>query len=270
MNNLLTVDQDKCIKCGICASVCPSCIIALDDHGPKCVRDRGCMACGHCVAVCPTGALSNSRCPLEEQKLIPTETINSEMAYNFMRARRSIRNFKPQLVEEDKIRQLLDVARYAPTAANSQGMYYIVVSDEKLIRKIADATADWMELEMAAGSPRARYFNSVLKVYREQGNDIIARNSKQMIFALARRLNETGISNCEQSWAYVELYAPTLGLGTTICGFIQTCAQTGYEPLRELLKVPTKQIIVGAMMVGYPQYKYHRLVERQHLKVEFR
>lgn len=64
-----------------------------------------------------------------------------------MRSRRSIRNFKPQLVEEEKIRKLLDIARYAPTAANSQGMYYIVVSDEKLIRQIADATADWMELE---------------------------------------------------------------------------------------------------------------------------
>ena len=270
MNNLLIVDHDKCVKCGICANVCPSCIIALDDNGPKCVRDRGCMACGHCVAVCPTGALSNSRCPLEEQIPVPAEKLNSEDAYNFMRSRRSIRNFKPQLVEEEKIRKLLDIARYAPTAANSQGMYYIVVSDEKLIRQIANATADWMELEMAAGSPRARYFNSVLKVYREQGVDIIARNAKQLIFALARRLNETGVSNCEQSWAYVELYAPTIGLGTTICGFIQTCAQTGYAPLRELLKVPTKQNIVGVLMVGYPKYQYYRLVERQHLKVEFR
>ncbi len=269
MNNLLIVDADKCIKCGICAKVCPSCIIVMEEAGPKCVRDRGCMACGHCVAVCPTGALSNTRCPIEEQKPIPMETLDSTTAYNFMRARRSIRNFKPQLVEEEKIRKLLDIARYAPTAANSQGMYYIVVSDEKLIRKIADATVDWMKLEMAAGTPHARYFNSVLQVYYG-GNDIIARNSKQMIFALARRLNETGISNCEQSWAYLELYAPTIGLGTTICGFIQTCAQSGYEPLRELLKVPTKQKIVGALMVGYPQYEYHRLVERQHLKVEFR
>jgi nitroreductase len=66
------------------------------------------------------------------------------------------------------------------------------------------------------------------------------------------------------------LYAPTLGLGTTVAGFIQTCGISGYEPLVELLDIPKKQQIVGTLMVGYPKYKYHRLVERQHLKVEFR
>ena len=53
-------------------------------------------------------------------------------------------------------------------------------------------------------------------------------------------------------------------------GFIQTCAQCDYEPLRELLEVPKKQVIVGTLLVGYPKYKYHALVDRQHLKVEFR
>ena len=69
----------------------------------------------------------------------------------------------------------------------------------------------------------------------------------------------TGVSNCEQAWAYVELYAPTLGLGTTIMGFIETCARADYAPLRELLQVPQKQVIVGTLLVGYPKYKYNRL-----------
>ena len=42
--------------------------------------------------------------------------------------------------------------------------------------------------------------------------DIIGRNARQLIFVLARRLNVTGPSNSEQSLAYAELYAPTLGL----------------------------------------------------------
>ena len=270
MCNLIKVDKDKCVKCGICAKVCPSCIIEMGPEGPYAISELSCMSCGHCVSVCPHGALINSRCPYEETDPIPMATLDSKTAMNFLRMRRSIRNFKPDLVPEEKIRQLLDAARYAPTAANSQGLYYVVISDKEKIRQVADITAQWMEEEIAANSPRKRYFVKVLQIYRERKVDIIARNANQMIFALVRRLNTTGISNCEQAFAYAELFAPTIGLGTTIIGFVQTCAQENYQPLRDFLQVPIKQNVVGCMLVGYPKYKYQRLVDRQHLKVEFR
>ncbi|MEG1726912.1 MAG: nitroreductase family protein [Acidaminococcaceae bacterium] len=267
---LIQVNQEKCVKCGLCAEVCPSCIITMGVAGPECLWDRGCMACGHCVAICPTAAMENIRCPLEEQTPLAQPVLDKTVAYNFLRARRSVRNFKSEPVAEEQVRELLDIARYAPTAGNSQGLYYIVLSDRAIIRQVADLTATWMEEEIAANSPHSRYFGNVLKTYRQRGQDIIARNAPQLIFAVARKLNQTGISNCEQAWAYAELFAPTIGLGTTIAGFIQTCGQAGYAPLLELLKIPKKQRLVGAMMVGYPKYSFKRLVERQHLKVEFR
>ena len=136
MVGILTVDQDKCVKCGICSKVCPSRIIEMGENGPVCINDMSCMSCGHCVSVCPTGALDNSRCPYAETEPIPMEVLDAKTAYNFLRMRRSIRNFTPELVSEEKMKQLLDIARYAPTAANSQGLYYIVVSDRELIKKI--------------------------------------------------------------------------------------------------------------------------------------
>ena len=111
---------------------------------------------------------------------------------------------------------------------------------------------------------------TVLRAYRERGQDIIARHAPCLIFALARRLNITGVSNAEQSWAYAELFAPTIGLGTTIAGFIQSCGIAGYKPLLDLIEIPPKHKVVGTLMVGYPKYKYQRMPERQHLKVEFR
>lgn len=267
---LIKVDKEKCIKCGLCIEVCPSCILEMGNNGPECNWDRGCMACGHCVAICPTAAIDNTHCQLAKQTAISMPVLDAETAYNFLRMRRSIRNFKPQLVEEEKITKLLDVARYAPTAGNSQGLYYIVLSDARKIREVADLTAQWMQQEIEINSPHSRYFSNILRTYNDRKIDIIAREASQLIFACARKLNLTGVSNCEQAWAYVNLYAPTLGLGTTIAGFIQTCGISGYAPLLELLDIPKKQQIVGTLMVGYPKYKYHRLVERQHLKVEFR
>ena len=269
MTSIINIDKTKCIKCGICADVCPSCILTMGEDGPECLSETSCMSCGHCVAICPKGAFNNSRCPLDEQETITMPTLDKKTAYNFLRTRRSIRNFKNELVSEDKLRELLEIARYAPSAGNSQGLYYIVVSDKELIKKITRATVDWMREQIDAHDIRRRYFMKTLAVY-DKGSDIIARNANQLVFALSRRMNTTGNSNCEQAWAYVALYAPTIGLGTTIMGFIQSCAQADYQPLLDLLAVPNKQKIVGTLMVGYPKYKYYRMVDRQHLKVDFR
>ena len=236
--DLLTVNQEKCLRCGICVECCPSCILSMGENGPECNFDRGCMSCGQCVAICPVGALDNKYTPLAEQRPVTMPLPTPEVAYEFLRMRRSVRNFKPQTPTDEEITRMLDVARYAPTAGNSQGMYYIVIRDKEQIRAIADAVADWMEAEVAAGTENKRYFQVVLRAYRERGQDIIARNAPCLIFALARRLNITGVSNAEQSWAYAELFAPTIGLGTTIAGFIQSCGIAGYQPLLDMIAVP--------------------------------
>ena len=249
--DLLTVNQDKCLRCGICVECCPSCILSMGENGPECNFDRGCMSCGQCVAICPVGALDNKYTPLEKQRPVTMPVLDSATAYEFLRMRRSVRNFKPQPPTDEEITRLLDIARYAPTAGNSQGMYYIVIRDAEKIKAIADAVADWMEAEVEAGTENKRYFMTVLRAYRERGQDIIARHAPCLIFALARRLNITG-------------------LGTTIAGFIQSCGIAGYQPLLDLIEIPPKHKVVGTLMVGYPKYKYQRMPERQHLKVEFR
>ena len=37
--DLLKVDYDKCIKCGICVEACPSCILSMGELGPECNFD---------------------------------------------------------------------------------------------------------------------------------------------------------------------------------------------------------------------------------------
>lgn len=267
---LLTVDTGKCLKCGLCAECCPACIISLGDNGPECLFERGCMACGHCVAVCPVAALDNKLAPLAAQEPVTMPVLDAATAYNFLRMRRSVRLFKDDAPSEAEITEMLNVARYAPTAGNSQDISYIVIRDRQKISAIAAAVAAWMEREVAEATENKRYFQAVLRAYRDRGKDIIARNAPCLIFAVTRRLNITGISNAEESWAYASLYAPTIGLGTTVAGFIQSCGSAGYQPLLELVGVEPRKKIVGALMVGYPRVQFKRMPERQSLKVEFR
>lgn len=55
---LIQVDQEKCIRCGFCADVCPTNVINMEGDGPRATK-QSCIACGHCVAVCPEAALDN-------------------------------------------------------------------------------------------------------------------------------------------------------------------------------------------------------------------
>ena len=111
--DLLTVDKSKCLKCGICIECCPSCILSMGEDGPICEFDRGCMACGHCVAICPVGALENKYTPLDKQRPVTKPMLDEETAYEFMRMRRSVRNFKPTVPSEEDLTKLLNITRYA-------------------------------------------------------------------------------------------------------------------------------------------------------------
>lgn len=53
--------------------------------------------------------------------------------------RRSIRDFKPDVVEDEKLNRVLEAARLAPTAANRQPLYFVVVKDEETKLALKDA-----------------------------------------------------------------------------------------------------------------------------------
>ena len=60
--DLITVDQERCKRDGICANVCPLKIIRIrnNDAYPALVRgaEKLCIRCGHCLAACPHDALT--------------------------------------------------------------------------------------------------------------------------------------------------------------------------------------------------------------------
>lgn len=77
--------------------------------------------CGHCAAICPNSAIDNKKSPLEDQiDLKDFAKLNEKQAEYFLRSRRSIRNYKTEPVSREKLTKLIDIARLAPTASNSQ------------------------------------------------------------------------------------------------------------------------------------------------------
>lgn len=51
-------DEDECVECSACISVCPTLVFSLDDEYSLLVDQSKCIQCGTCVTMCPHNALS--------------------------------------------------------------------------------------------------------------------------------------------------------------------------------------------------------------------
>lgn len=270
--DFIQVDQDKCTRCGICADVCPG-VIGMGEHGPQAIRNL-CVSCGQCVAVCPHGALDNRQAPLVNQVVVKnTGNIDEETAAFFLRSRRSIRNYRKKSVPRSELTKILNVARMAPTACNSQGVAYHVIDNPEVLRQIAAVVVDWTENELShpsemAASKYAAHTGMMVDIYRQTGEDVVLRSAPSLIIAIADKESYASArDNTYIAFTYAQLFAMAIGLGTCWAGLFEYCAASGHESLLSLLNLPSDKSVTSAMMVGYPQYTYQRLVDRNPLQV---
>lgn len=54
---IITIDEDKCNGCGLCAQACHEGAIGMINDKARLLRDDYCDGLGNCLPVCPTGAI---------------------------------------------------------------------------------------------------------------------------------------------------------------------------------------------------------------------
>ena len=272
---LIRIDESKCKKDGICVRDCSPAVIRLSEESgfPEMVPggEAVCLLCGHCVAVCPHGALSHEGVPLEHAAPIAEGLVIDEArAVQFLRSRRSIRLYQDKPVEREKIRRLIEVARYAPTAANSQSVEWLVLTEQSRIHEIAALTAAWVR-GVLRSDPRVAvarpYLPRVLDAW-DAGHDSVLRKAPVLIVASAPKEAANGLVDLTLALSYLDLLAPTMGLGTCWAGLLQG-ALLASPSLRETLGIPKGHPHHYPMMLGYSMVKHHRLPERKPPKITF-
>ena len=272
--SLFEVNTQTCNKDGICAANCPMGIIEMQKGEfpiPSDDAEEICIRCGHCVAICPTASLSHREMSVEKCPPINKELyISLAQCEQFLRARRSIRTYKEKSVPKNELLKLLDLARYAPTGHNSQGVEWLVLGNRDELRRLAGITVDWIR-QMLKNMPEfalAFHLDRVVRQW-EEGEDIILRGAPNLIVAHAGKDDPMEPTSSAIALSHLELAATSMDLGCCWAGAIHAAATT-FPPMAEALKLPENHICQGAMMVGYPKYKYHRLPLRKSPQVIWR
>jgi nitroreductase/NAD-dependent dihydropyrimidine dehydrogenase PreA subunit len=256
----ITMDANLCRKDGACVAVCPTRVLALDKDGfPGQVAGTRCVLCGQCVAVCPVGALTHAELPLED--FLPAASGLPEPALidSFLLSRRSVRIFKKKPVTKETLERLLEVARRAPTASNSQKVHWIVVDDAEKVHALSAETINALCASDA---------NPELQAQWKSGHDPILRGAPALVVACAPDDYGWARQDCAIALTYMELAAEARGLGVCWAGILTRVAAV-HPPLRLALSVPEGYAVCGGLMLGESVYKYRLVPPRKPLSAQW-
>lgn len=285
----IEIDHERCTHCGTCATVC---VVQMIDDSEDIlqVRNKECLLCGHCRAACPENAIEIPSLNAEEFIPFPekTEFLSPEKLLTFFRSRRSTRIYKPIPVEKEKIKQIIEAGRFAPTGGNRQPLRYVVInSPEKLdeIRRLAvdsllihanqmfNALNEKLEANtpLSATETMMLTYAEVLKemaMYYEKGEDKLLWNAPSLIVIhVSKAVTSPGV-DVGLSAMQMVLMAEALGLGTCFIGFVKLAAENSPE-LRQVMQIPDTNQIVTTFVTGYTDVSYLRLVSRNPARVQW-
>ena len=105
---MISIEKEKCLRCGNCTSECPIKILRKDDSGYPVLAEKyekSCLECQHCFAACPTGALVFNGISAEQAESIQQLPAPEQM-HSLLRQRRSVRKYKFETLPPEILEQL--------------------------------------------------------------------------------------------------------------------------------------------------------------------
>ena len=266
---MMTVNEEKCIGCGLCVKDCfPRDIEMIE--GKARINNVTCFKCGHCIAICPTDAVTTDEYDMADVIEYNEDKfqIDSDNLMNFIKFRRSIRQFKDKEVEAEKISKIIEAGRFTETGGNMQDVSYIVVREKiQELRKLTLESLNTIGENLLSNiTPEnrmyvkyAKLWVGIYKKYKENpdGEDSLFFNAPAVILVTANSQVNGVLASSN-----MELMTNALGLGALFSGFLVRAA-LGNKEIRELFEVKEGKEIVTCMIIGYPDVKYRRTVPRK-------
>jgi nitroreductase/NAD-dependent dihydropyrimidine dehydrogenase PreA subunit len=282
-NIKIVIAQETCIECGACLALCTARVYGRIDGRVEPVAPEACWLCGHCVAACPTDAIRHSGYPTEAcPPLDPAMLPSLDSLVVALRARRSTRVFRDQAVPRDVVQQLTGIARWVPSAGNGQPVDWLAFDDPARIAALSAGTVSVLAgtarllrnpllrplLTLALGAENVKKGLESAEGFERlaqelaQGEDPIFRRAPVVLVAHVPDGNYFGRDDAVYAAYSLMLAAERMGLGTCHIGYFHIALDRSRR-LRQALGLPDDRRAEVTLVLGYPQYPFHRLPSRR-------
>jgi len=263
----LSIDEEKCIGCGLCKSVCIRDNIEIIDNKAVDVESN-CFDCGQCSTSCPVGAISIKRFENQENEVEsynPDEIpVDYDDMLQFYKQRRTCRWFKDEKIDEETFEKLLKGAYYSPNRQNNQDVEFVVIDKQmpefmQLIYDIIKVKEDELF--------RIKQFGQYL---RDPDHDVnrhpLLWEGKQMLLAFSENKTDATVAMCR-----VELLAYTMGLGGFYSLFSMMSDEINHEKLMEFFpEIDKNKHMYACFIIGKPRIKYMRTRAHDKIKLTYK
>ena len=259
------IDYTKCTNCKQCLRECPGLVFEIDEKKERVIFNSSkiCISCGHCIAVCPEDAILYEKMKDKSSKFEgvrdPSTLIPYEKMDQFIRAKRSIRQYKKKKIPKEVMEKVINAMRYAPTGANLRQIKCLIISDDDKIKKLSEI------IENQLSSTIFGIYTEPIKEKRAMNVDPIFYNAPHVIILYSNSL-QLDHENAYILMTHGTFAAQTLGLGTCWIGFAYGVLSKDKKILKDLFGVSGKALAV--MTIGYPAVKYFRTPPRPPLKTK--
>ncbi len=150
--------------------------------------------------------------------------------------RRSVRKFQEKPIEEEKLLEILEAARLAPSGNNKQPWVFIVIKNEENRKKVAQVTGEQLWI---ASAPVVIVAVADLSARSDRfEGQYLDEESPQ--FDLKRSIRDTAIAV-----EHILLEADNQGLGTCWCGAFRQ------KTIRPVLNIPDDKFVLAVIPLGY-------------------
>lgn len=256
---MIEINQSLCTRCGACVKDCPGNALKLSEQ--TAIYKGACIQCGHCVAICPVNAVSIPDYAMEEVETFEKEqfALSAERYLRAVKFRRSIRNYKQDQVEPEKLSRVLDAGRYSATAKNLQACTFICIQErlgefKELVWKEMPSILD--ELRSSAPDYERAFHYFYKKWEKNPMDDTFFFNTTVFLVIASDNPLDAGLAA-----ANIENMAVAEGLGALYSGYMMRVISTS-KVLREWLGIVDKKISC-CMLMGYPAVTYKRTAPRR-------
>jgi nitroreductase len=161
--------------------------------------------------------------------------------------RRSVRDYKPNDVPDDIIRELIKAGTYAPSAVNKQPWRFVVNKNREMISRLSErAKKLWLDSVDKSSDPEIKRLANIMKIPEFN----IFYNAPVLILIFSVPDAYSPQYDCASAAENMMLAAQSLGISSCWIGFGMPLG-SDHDILVEL-KVPEDYRLMVPLIFGYP------------------
>lgn len=185
--------------------------------------------------------------------------------------RYATKKFDGQILSNDKVNQLLDLVRFAPSALNLQPWKIKVVSEQQIKEQLRPAAFDQEQIttcsHLLVFCADPDYDNLIRRLGDLMVKNKVPDEMRTMVLDMARNFSNAMTPEQRFAWSQAQTY---LALGNAVNGAkalgFDSCPMGGFNPAEftRILKIPAPLVPVMLCPIGYaadtpmPKFRHAR------------